>query len=117
MAAKASIWPPSKAAVAGRLDRPSRACRSWIVMAAAFVATAISLRRTSALSSWLSSMRRPWLLRTRKSCSMVHRSLYQSTICQAAVSLVAWCVVQQPPVHGLDAVGWVELDGLHEGEL
>ena len=44
-------------------------------MEAALVATAMSLISRSALSIWLSSMRRPWLLRTRKSCSMSRRAL------------------------------------------
>src|SRR6516225_10306329 len=82
-----------KARVAGSRSGALRACTSCMVVTAALAAMAVSLMSRSAVSTWLSSTRRPWSLSSRQNCSMVQRILYQSTICQAAAaSLTSWVV-------------------------
>src|SRR5271166_3219343 len=98
-----SIWPLSpssttisgslKAIVAGSPLLPSRAWTNCRVAAAALAAMAASLIRPSAVLSWLSSSCKPCVFIRRNNCSIVQRSRYQSTICQAAAtSATAWLV-------------------------
>src|SRR6266851_6624537 len=66
-----------------------------MTMVAALAAMATSFINPSAVSSWLSSTRRPWVFIERKNCSMIQRRLYQATICQASATLPTGWVVSR----------------------
>src|SRR5437879_8677107 len=65
-AARVAISLALNASRAGWAPGPSRACSSWMMITAAFAAMATSLTRRSAVATWLSSSRKPWVLSTRK---------------------------------------------------
>ena len=56
--------------------------------------------RWSAVATWLSSSLKPWVLRTRKNCSISQRCLYQSTMRQARSALATGWVVRSRQCSG-----------------
>src|SRR6266567_3035485 len=80
-----------------------------MTMAAALAAMATSFISRSAVSSWLSSIRRPWVFIERKNCSMIQRRLYQATICQASATLATSWVVSSSQWMGCAPIHWLLL--------
>src|SRR5712692_9356741 len=76
-----------------------------MTMVAALAAMATSFINPSAVSSWLSSIRRPWVFIDRKNCSMIQRRLYQATICQASATLATSWVVSRSQWMGFAPLG------------
>src|SRR6516225_12453823 len=104
-----------KARVAGSRSGALRACTSCMVVTAALAAMAVSLMSRSAVSTWLSSTRRPWSLSSRQLLDGPAHLVPIDDLPggRGVVDLVGG---EQPPVHRLGAGGGIALDHFDQGQ-